>query len=223
MRSITVHQDQLEYVGLFATPAFGLLAQPDKVASGLYYAFVGLHSGLTNFQIEDDTGTALARPVAVNLGARGTYRFTYERIEWTYPGAGQTELDVAVLARGDAWVRSALPELKFQHHYYTYFAHCSIDQGSARDFLLSLSSPQLAGFGENQGTGLIFHANFPPHDWAIHITIDHSNVVPNGLYVQCVTAINGDAVSHQENVRYIDGLFRQALAQFGLILVRLVG
>ena len=222
MRSITVHQDQLEYVGLFATPAFGFLTQPDKVTSGLYYSFLGLHSGLSDFQIENP-GTGLARDVAVNLIERGTYRFTPERIEWTYPGAGKSELDVGVLARGDSWLRSALPELKFQHHYYTYFAHCWIDEGTARDFLLSLSSPQIAGFGENQGTGLIFHANFPDHNWATQITIDHSNVVPHGLFIQCVTGIMADHVSHAETVRYIDSQFRQALVQFGLTLVRFVG
>lgn len=222
MRSITVHQDQLEYVGLFATPAFGLLGQPDKVVSGLYYAFLGLHSGLPEFQVEN-AGTTLTHDVSVNLIGRGTYRFTPERIEWTYPGAGSSELDATVLARGEAWARSALPELKFQHHYYTYFAHCSFDEGSARDFLLSLSSPQLPGFGENQGTGLIFHAYFPDHNWSLQITIDHSNVVPTGLFVQCVTVIAANEVQHPHNVRYIDQLFRQALAGFGLNLVRLVG
>lgn len=222
MRSITVHQDQLEYVGLFAVPAFGLLTQPDRVVSGLYYAFTGLHAGLSNFQIDDD-GTGLSQDITVNLIDRGTYRFNPERVEWTYPGAGNSELDAGVIARGDSWLRSALPELKFQHHYYTYFAHCWLSEGSARDFLLSLSSPQLSGFGENQGTGLIFHANFPDHNWSMQITIDHSNVVPLGLFVHCVTAISGDYVPHSDTVRHIDGLFRQALTQLGLHLVRFVG
>jgi hypothetical protein len=222
MRSITVHQDQLEYVGLFATPAFGLLAQPDTVVSGLYHAFLGLHSGLSEFQIES-SGTALARDISVSLTDRGTYRFTPERVDWTYPSAGSSELDAAVLARGEAWLRAAQPELKFQDHYYTYFAHCSIDQGSASEFLLSLASPHLPGLGENQGTGLIFHATFPEHGWAMQITIDHSNVVPAGLYVRCVTAITADHVQHPFIVRHIDELFRRALTSVGLTLVRFVG
>lgn len=222
MRSITVHQDQLEYVGLFATPAFGLLAQPDKVVSGLYYAFLGLHSGLSGFEIENPEA-ALIHEISVGLIQRGTYRFTPERIEWTYPGAGSSELDATVLARGEAWLRSAVPELKFQHHYYTYFAHCSINDGSARDFLISLKSPHIAGFGENQGTGLIFHAGFPENGWVVQITVDHSNVVPGGLFVQCVTAITADPVQHQEIVRHIDVLFHQALTSLGLNLVRDVG
>ena len=222
MRSITVHQDQLEYVGLFATPAFGLLAQPDKVVSGLYHAFIGLHNGLSDFQVEN-AATGLTRDTSVTLLERGTYRFTPERIEWTYPDAGSSDLDAGVLARGDSWLRSVLPELKFQHHYYTYYAHCRLDDGSARDFLLSLSSPHLAGFGENQGTGLIFHANFPDHNWAMQVTIDHSNVVPMGLFVQCVVAISTDYVPHADTVRHIDGLFRQSLVQLGLKLVRFVG
>lgn len=223
MRTITVHQDQLEYVGLLATPALGLLSLPDKGVSGLYYAFLGMHSGLADLVVEKEGSAAVADPIVVNLGTRGSYRFDYERIDWTSPGAGAMELDVSAVARGDSWLRSALPGLKFEHHYYTYFAHCWIDEGSARDYLLSLQSPSLAGFGENQGTGLIFHANFPDHHWAFQLTVDHSNVVPTGLYVQCVSSIAADQVPHQDTVRHIDARFRQALGQLGLELVRFVG
>jgi hypothetical protein len=223
MRSITVHQDQLEYVGLLAAPALDLVSQPDKVVSGLYHAFLGMHSGLADFQVENERGTAVADTVVVNLGRHGSYRFDYERIEWTNPGAGSWELDVSALARGESWLRSVIPSLKFQHHYFTYFAHCWIDGGPARDYLLSLQSPQLAGVGENQGTGLIFRANFPDHNWAIQMTVDHSNVVSTGLYVQFVTSIAADQIPHQETVRHIDTLFRQALSHLGLQLVRFVG
>jgi hypothetical protein len=223
MRSITVHQDQLEYVGLLTTPALDLLSHPEKVVSGLYHAFLGMHSGLVDFQVENESGTAVADTVVVNLGMHGSYRFDYERVEWTNPNAGTWELDVSALARGDSWLRSVIPGLKFQHHYFTYFAHCRIDEGSARDYLLSLQSPHLAGFGENQGTGLIFRASFPDQNWAIQLTVDHSNVVPTGLYVQCVSSIAVDQIPHQESVRHIDILFRKALSQLGLQLVRYVG
>lgn len=223
MRVITVGQDQLDYVGLLKAPAFGLLSQPDKVTSGLYYAFVGLHTGLSDFEVDNESSAQLNETLIVNLGQRGTYRFDYERIEWTLPNAGALELDASVLDRGDAWLRSTLPETKFQHHYYTYFAHCWIDEGTATDFLLGLSSPQLVGFGENHGTGLIFHVSFPTHKWSLQITVDHSNVIVGGLFVQLVSAIAVDQVPHQQTVRHIDDIFRKALAQLGLELVRHVG
>lgn len=223
MRTIQVVQDQLEYVGLFATPVFGLRSLREKVVSGLYNAFLGMHAGLSDFHVESDPALALPDTIAVNLTTRGTYRFHRERIEWTFPSAGGAEMDASVLERGDTWLRSALPALHFQTHYYTYLAHTWVLEGSAKEFLLSLDSPQLAGFGENLGTGLIFHAHFPDHAWSMQLTVDHSNVVSEGLFVQIVAAITADRVNHQETVRYIDKLFREGLERLGLRLDRFVG
>jgi hypothetical protein len=223
MLSIQVYQDQLEYVGLFATPAFGLLSQSTRVVSGLYHAFVGMHSGLAAFQAESNPDIPLMETVVVNLTDRGTYRLNGERIEWTFPAAGASELDASVLARGDAWLRSTLPSLTFQHHYYTYFAHCWVVGGSAKEFLIGLGSPHLEGVGENLGTGLIFHVNFPDHGWSLQITVDHSHVLVDGLFVQAVATVMMDRVSHQQTVGDVDRLLRESLVRLGLQLERFVG
>jgi hypothetical protein len=223
MLSIQVYQDQLEYVGLFATPAFGLLSQSSKIVSGLYHAFLGMHSGLAAFRNESDPDTPLIETIIVDLTDRGTYRLNTERIEWTFPAAGASELDASVLARGDAWLRSTLPSLTFQHHYYTYFAHAWVLGGSAREFLIGLGSPQLEGVGENQGTGLIFHTNFPDHGWSLQITVDHSHVLAEGLFVQAVAIVVTDRVNHRQTVDDIDRLLRESLARLGLQLERSVG
>lgn len=223
MPSIHVTQDQLEYVGFLSPPAFPLLSRPEQVVSGLYFAFVGLHSGLENFAVENDSQVPLSQIISVNLTDRGTYRFSSERIEWVFPEAGSWELDASVLSRGEAWLRSALPNLKFQSHYYTYFAHGWLLDGSAADFLVSLGSPELPGFGENQGTGLVFHANFPDHNWAIQLTVDHSNILPGALFVQIVTTVEGDRIDHAGTVRHIDALFHEGLKRLGLELERSIG
>jgi hypothetical protein len=223
MLSIQVYQDQLEYVGLFATPAFGLRSGSSTVVSGLYHAFLGMHSGLAAFQTESNPGIPLVETIVVNLTDRGTYRLNSERIEWTFPAAGALELDASVLARGDAWLRSTLPTLTFQHHYYTYFAHTWVVGGSAKEFLISLGSPQLEGVGENQGTGLIFHVNFPDYGWSLQITVDHSHVLAEGLFVQAVATVVADRVNHQQTVSGVDRLLRESLARLGLQLERSVG
>ena len=217
MLSLQVYQDQLEYVGLFAAPVFGLLSQREKVVSGLYHAFLGLHSGLTDFQVQGEEAGGLSETIVVNLTDKGTYRFGSERIEWAFPGpGGRSEMDGSVLDRGNAWLRSAVPSVTFKQHFYTYFAHAWVIGGSAREFLTGLNSPHLPGFGENQGTGLIFHANFPDHGWSIQITIDHSNVAADGLFVQILAVVNADNVNHQQTVRDVDRLLRESLERLGL-------
>lgn len=224
MLSLQVYQDQLEYVGLFAAPVFGLLSQREKVVSGLYHAFLGLHSGLGDFQVESEGTGTLSETIVVNLTNRGTYRFSSERIEWTFPGpGGRSEIDGSVLERGNAWLRSVSPGVTFQQHFYTYFAHAWVIGGSAAEFLIGLGSPYLPGFGENQGTGLIFHANFPDHDWSIQITIDHSNVAQDGLFVQILAVVTADQVNHQQTVERVDKLLRQSLDRLGLPLETAVG
>lgn len=217
MLSLQVYQDQLEYVGLFAAPVFGLLSQREKVVSGLYHAFLGLHSGLADFQIEGEAAGSLSEAIVVNLTDKGTYRFNSERVEWTFPGTiGRSEMEASVLDRGNAWLRSAVPSVTFKQHFYTYFAHAWVIGGSARDFLVGLNSPHLPGFGENQGTGLIFHANFPESGWSIQITIDHSNVAADGLFVQILAVVTGDNVNHQQTVGGVDRLLHQSLEHLGL-------
>jgi hypothetical protein len=224
MLSLEVYQDQLEYVGLFAAPVFGLLSQREKVVSGLYYAFLGLHSGLADFQVEGEGAGGLAETIAVNLTDRGTYRFSSERVEWTFSGpGGRSELDGSVLDRGNAWLRSTVPSVAFKEHFYTYFAHAWVIGGSAREFLIGLNSPHLHGFGENQGTGLIFHADFPDHGWSVQITIDHSNVAADGLFVQILAVVSADQVDHQQTAKGVDRLLRDSLERLGLMFTPGVG
>jgi hypothetical protein len=220
MVSIEVSQDQLEYVGLLATPAFTLLSDPEKIVGGLYYAFLGLHTGLGDFQTE---GTGVLQQTVINLHTRGTYRFSVERVEWQFLGAGLWELDPSPLVRGDSWLRSAVSGLKFKNHYITYAAHTWMREGTARDFLLSHPRPHLVGFGEDHGTGLIFHGYHPDRNWSVHLTIDHSNLVQNGLFLQMVVVIAAESIDYVQTIRVMDELFRRAIAQLGLDLVRSVG
>lgn len=223
MLSIQVSQDQLEYVGLFAAPAFSLLSRPEQVVSGLYHAFSGMHHGLSDFEIESESHVPLSETIVVKLTNGGTYRFGSERIEWTLPSASTSDLDALVLDKAAEWIRSALPSGKFQSHYYTYYAHAWVLEGSAKDFLLGLGGPQLPGLGESQGTGFIFHGTYPAHGWTLQLTIDHSNVVAGGLYIHVVSTVMADHAPHQETVRYIDDVLVDSLKRLGLQLVRFAG
>lgn len=58
MHEIDIAQDQLDYVGLLAAPAFRLFTSPAALASGLYHAFQGFHSGTDAITFE---GTSRSR------------------------------------------------------------------------------------------------------------------------------------------------------------------
>jgi hypothetical protein len=219
MRQLDIVDDQLEYVGLFATPAFRLFTSSAALASGLYHAFYGLHSGTDDITFEREPADPLRGSCAVDLGPEGTYRVSLERVEWERPDAWVRELNSSVLARGDTWLRSARPGAPLMHgHYFTYTAHASLDSGSARELLLGLGGPSLPGLGENDGTGLIFHARISP-DTSIQFTIDHSHEVENGLFLELLAILKTDQIDYLRIGPWLLDTMHRAVRGLGLEII----
>lgn len=196
MRQLDIVDDQLEYVGLLAAPAFRLFTSPTALASGLYHAFYGYHSGVDDITFEGEPADPLRGSCTVDLGPQGTYKLSLERVEWERSDPWTWELDSAVLAQGDAWLRSLRTGAPLMHsHYFTYTAHASSLSGTAREVLLELGGPSLPGLGENDGTGLIFHSRMSP-DTSIQFTIDHSHEVENGLFIELVAILETDQIDY---------------------------
>lgn len=223
MPQFDIGENALGYEARFSPPPFSLLDQTGVLVSGLYHAFLGMHSGLDSFTVEEQTENALAPGIAVALGERGTYTFRFDYIQWDLPQAWSWEWDPSPLTRGDAWLRTVAPSIVYQSQVFTYEAHGLLVNSNAGDYLLSLGSPALAGMGANAGTGLIFHMSYTDHSWYVHLMIDHSHVLPGGLFVQMVTTILGNQTAHEAMVKGIRNIFQNSLTQLGLEIITGVG
>lgn len=224
MQEFDIVQDQLEYVGLLAVPAFRLFATPAALASGLYHAFQGFHSGADAITFDGDVAQPLRQACAVDLGDHGSYKLSVERVEWTRPGAWAWELNSTLLAHGDAWLRSTRTAGALLHsHYFTYSAHARPLSGSVRDLLLSIGAPPLPGFGESDGTGLIFHTRTADGNYPVQLTVDHSHEVENGLYLELVVSIEQDLIEYGNIGSWLLGLLHHATANLRLSIVTGVG
>lgn len=223
MRQLDIIDDQLEYVGLFAEPAFRLFTSPAALASGLYHAFYGHHSGVDDITFEGAPADPLRGSWVVDLGPQGTYKLSLERVEWERPDSWTWELDSAVLAGGDAWLRSLRTGAMLMHsHYFTYTAHASSLTGTASEVLLGLGGPSLPGLGQNEGTGLIFHSRISS-DTTIQFTVDHSHEVENGLFIELIAILERDQIDYLQIGPWLLDILRRAASGAGLEIVTGVG
>jgi hypothetical protein len=223
MRQLDIVQDQLEYVGLLAAPAFRYFTNPAVLASGLYHAFQGYHSGTDDITFEHDATHPLRQACTVDLGTFGSYKLSLERVEWARPGAWPWELNSSVLAAGDTWLRSIPAGGALMHsHYFTYTAHALPVSETARDLLLGLGGPTLSGFGESNGTGLIFHSQIAPGS-SFQLTIDHSHEVQNGVFIALVVIVERDQIDYLQVGHWLLGIIHQAARSLELEIVTGVG
>jgi hypothetical protein len=223
MRQIEILQNQLDYVGLFAAPAFRLFANPAALASGLYHVFQGYHSGADDIRLEGDPAQPLRQTCAVDLGEHGSYRVSLERVEWMRPAAWSRELNSSILANGDSWLRSIVGNTLMHSHYFTYTAHASPLAGTARDAIIEMGGPSLPGFGESEGTGLIFHTKMPLGNHPVQFTVDHSHEVQDGLYFELVVSLEHDLIDYAQTGSWLLDTIHRAFHALGLVPVTGLG
>jgi hypothetical protein len=223
MRRMHIYQDQLDYVGLLTVPMYHLFTSTPAVASGLYYAFLGLHSGTESITVDADPAQLPQMTCAVTLGQWGTWRLSLERVDWTLPHASSWKLDSAVLARGDTWLRTAVRGPLLRNHYFTYTAHLFAAEGTAHDVLASLGTPALENLGESYGTGAIYHVFLASHRWTVQITVDHSQQFTGGIFFQVIAAMEQDAVDYTQVGVDLYALVRQVLITTGMDVEMSVG
>jgi hypothetical protein len=218
-----IYQDQLDYVGLLTVPMYHLFTSAPSVASGLYYAFLGLHSGTDSITVDADPARLSQMNCAITLDESSTWRLSLERVDWTLPRASSWELNSGVLARGDAWLRTAVRGPLLRSHYFTYTAHVYPEAGTAHDVLAALGTPTLNGLGESYGTGAVYHVFLAPRQWNVQITVDHSQQFTGSVFFQLIVAIEQDAIDYAQVGVDLYGLVRQALVSTGMDVEMNVG
>jgi hypothetical protein len=218
MQELHIERNQLDYIGAFAKPAFVLWGESKSLFEGLYHAFAPFNVTLSDFRIEGNVEDPSSQSVKVLVGPNATFRFRVDRFEATIQDFSDTELSILtnILVSAGQWIRSVIPEFKFQSHIIGYQAHCDVAGSSSRDFLRSLRSPELSVLGKSNSSGLIFHGEFAELRRTVQLTLDHSLVVKDGLFVNFVSHITDGDIDYALEQAQLLEVFDRALGELGL-------
>jgi hypothetical protein len=218
MQELHIKRNQLDYIGAFAKPAFVLWGESKSLFEGLYHAFAPFNVTLSDFRIEGNVEDPSSQSVKVLVGSNATFRFRFDRFEVTIQDFSDAELSVLtnILASVGQWIRSVVPEFKFQSHITGYVAHCDVAGSSSRDFLHSLRAPELSALGKSSSSGLIFHGEFADHQRTVQLTLDHSLAVKDGLFVNFASLVTNSDIDYASEQAQLLKVFDRALNELGL-------
>lgn len=217
MARLIIERNQASYVAVLSQPVFSLWGKGGVILEGLYNAFRDLGITLADIRAESGTAAPSDEAVAVFFGAQASFRFKFDRLEGNLSNFSDQELvDFAkMLGRGDAWIRSST-SVTVSSHLFSYSAHARFEETTSEEFLRGLASPQLKSLGESRGTGLIWHGK--QGNTLAHLTVDHSVVIENGLFIQFIVVSFDDRIDHLRAVREGEEQFFSAIRELELIV-----
>ena len=220
MLRLLVKQNVAEYMGAYTRPPFSLWGDGRTLLEGLHDAFAPFDVGLKDFRVEGTPEDPASQTVKIYLGLTGQYRFRFDRVEATITNGTADELRLlpSILDSGAAWLRQAVENFTFRSHLFSYGVHCSIAEESSETFLTNLQTPQLTRLGTPRGSGVIFHAEDTQRSWRLQLTIDHSLLVENGIFVQFVVLVPQDVVAYPQFISEAETVLRESLNTLGLTL-----
>lgn len=185
MASLSVEHNQLNYVGVFSKPAFELWGKGEKILKGLFSSFEPYGINLSNIRNNTASLDPSDQEITVNLSGL-IYRFKFDRVECIRTDATEEEFSTfpQLLNNGDKWLRSELPQFSFSSHLFTYLAHTSVQGSTSHRVLAPLSTVELPELGVSRGSGMIYRSDLAEKEWELQLTLDHSLLVPDGLFIQ---------------------------------------
>lgn len=222
IRTLSIQRNQVRYVGLFVRPAFPLWGNGAAILQGLYEAFSKFHVGIADFTNVAASANPADQAVTVRLGTNAEYRFGFDRVEATLTNFTDRDLDALpdVLQQADQWLRSVVPEFSFLTHTVAYHSHSGVSPGTSEEVLAALPSARLPNREHSRESGIIYHFDVPERELGLHLTLDHSLSIEDGLFIDYT------AIRRSGDIDYVDWLkdLRQeldsALESLGLRLDR---
>lgn len=219
MRKLIIQQDEISYSGFFSSPAFALWGEGVRILEGLYKAFIDYELSLSNISLDLSSTDSTSHGVKVDLNELGDYKFGFEQVEWTATDIGDDLIRIPeVLQHGEEWLRSVVPDFAFKLHVLDYHNHSLLSDGASEDFLSGLSNVDIPDVGISRGNGLIFHWELPEQGWRMNLTIDHSNLIPNGLFIEQEVIAQTDKIDYTRMIITSNTLLKNILTKIGLEL-----
>jgi hypothetical protein len=91
-----------------------------------------------------------------------------------------------------------------------------LSNGTASEFLSSFQSTDISGVGKSLGNGLLYHWSVIEPIGFLHLHIDHSNTITNGLFVEIKFETDVDRINYEQMASLCRQKAEGALAQLGL-------
>ena len=220
MITLTVKQNQIDYIGLFEKPVFNLVGEARQIIEGLYNAFSPYQVALSDFRLEEVVTTPSSFGVNVYLKSLGSYKFRFDRVDCTFSGFADEDLPkfADILKRGDDWLRSAAPGFSFKSHTFFYAGHCQLSESTSQDFLLALPGKDVIDIGQGLGDGIIHNWRDSETGARFQVLIDHSLSLKDGIFIQLTILIVEDRLDYSATISRGQALLGEALKKIGLQL-----
>lgn len=218
MRKLIVEENQFSYVGIFSKPALSLWADGARIFDGLLTAFAPYGVNLSDINISVINQSPAGQIITADLDPLGKYGFRFDQVEWSADDLTEDEISEfpQVLQRGEDWLRSVVPDLSIKSHALVYLSHSRLSEGNSKEYLSSFSERDVPGIGINLGSGIFYHWEISNSGWIVHLAIDHSRTVTDGLFVQIGIEINNDRINFKDVTTKGRTLLEYALAKIGL-------
>lgn len=216
MQTLSVRRNEAKYTGLYVQPPFALWGEGATILEGLYHAFRSFGVTLADIRAEHGTGAVAEEAIAVHVGSQASFRFTFDRIEASIGNFTNGDLDAfgELLSNGTGWLRSAAPTLSFSSHLFSYACHCAIEGTTSSAVLSRFETPRIGALGESRGNGITWHGEL--ERWRFQLALDHSIVVPDGLFLQFILITLDDATSYPQILAMMRDKLSDGLREIGL-------
>jgi len=220
MKELLLHQEQLNYIGLFSKPVFSLWGKGPIILEGLHSAFAQFKVNLTDLRQESFSPVVSEASATVLFGTTGNYKFKFDRIESSHSIFAPEDVTrfFAILEHGERWLRPGVPSFSFQTHLFTYQSHSSVSEGTGKECLAKLPQIELGDIGINLGNGIILNWLDPALERRFQLILDHSHIVSDGLFIQFSAHLSEDRVDYQEFAKTGKTILSNTLARLGLTI-----
>lgn len=218
MNKLALVQSQASYVGTFAKPLLGVWGMGQPVLQAIFDAFSPLGVSLADIRLEEASRSPADQAIVVQFANWATYRWRLERVELTLFNFSEEQLrDLArILHASDLWVKRMAGDFSFSSHQFSYFGHSTIEGMNSREFLARLPHVQLRTSGDDLGAGMIFHWLDETKRLSTSLLVDHSQVVPLGLFTMFSAVLTVSELDYMNVIIELRGGFSDLLAQLGL-------
>lgn len=222
MVKLTPLENHLAYAGAFESPVMELWGAAGPILEGLLDALAEFGTQLNDMEVITSPARPLDYSVTFNFGPRARVELKLGGISAQVSNLVDEEVTTlaSILAAAEGWLKSGVlsPAPKLSSHVATYSGHFDMEGTTASEFLAARSDLALDCLGRNRGSGIVYHGDLVEGKKRVQLSVDHSLVTEEALFLQFVMVTSEDAVDYGNFFADGQDLVVDALRELGLEL-----